>query len=187
LSSDDEWKDDNPTLPQKIMALLSPQKIKDILLPPRKTKVKKIKKLKETETTNTIDVKETPSKDVVEIKQEPKPEPKPEAEPEPPVEQEPEPEIKSKSKKIKKTYNDDEWKEENPQKEKFIPQLDRQLPGTMMLKRIVATILVLLYIYGIIFVTRTETLATLLFLATAFILIDYLVITGPPKKDKWMD
>lgn len=181
MSSDDEWKDDNPTLLQKIMALLSPQKIKDILLPPRKTKVRKIKKSKETETTNTIDVKETPPKDVVEIK----PEPKPEAEPEPSIEQEPE--QKFKSKKVKKTYNDEEWKEENPQKEKFIPQLDRQLPGTMVLKRIITIILVFLDIAGVIFVTRTETLATVLLLATAFILIDYLSITGPPKKEKWMD
>lgn len=163
MSSEEKWEDEEePNLLQKILK---------IILPPRKPKVSKEPKVKK-EKHKKLNKKD---KNVVEQKTE-----KTIKSTEQPATEQ------SASKKPdnedKEVWNDDD----KPERKKFVPQLDRQLPGTMIIKRLIATILIILNILGLVFTGSRNTYSTVVLLLVTFILLDYLAITGTPKTEKWM-
>jgi len=83
-----------------------------------------------------------------------------------------------KNKKEKKVLDEDEWKPET-KKEKVArtPDVSRGLPGNLMVKRGVATILFFIYMLLLIYVVRFELFSTIICIASAIIVLDYLAIT----------
>jgi len=83
-----------------------------------------------------------------------------------------------KNKKEKKPLGDDDWKSDT-KREKIIrtPDVSRGLPGNLMVKRGVATILFFIYILLLIYVVRFELFSTIICIASAIIVLDYLAIT----------
>jgi hypothetical protein len=175
LSSDDEWKEDEEwTLSQKII-----KKVKSILFPsrkPREQRGKRIKRKNRNFDDVVIDissvkqpVEQVVKQPVVETKVEPKPEPE------------------LKSEKSRKPKQEEKWDEDKPQKARFIPNLDRTFPGPMVVKRLIATVLLLCFTGLLIFVLRDSPIPAIICFLTMIIFIDYLIITGPQKTEKWAD
>ena len=183
--SDEEWKEDEVlTLSQKIKKLFSPDKVKKVkktLSPPplKQTSTKKIRRLKKNRhkkdsdvddvnvippniQPNTVNVEDKLTISESSI-------------------------LQSLSPTLEIKEKDDRWiDEDKPKNKKYIPQIDRQLPLPLVIKRIMASIIVLTIISGIIFVIR-EPIPILLLLIIGFLLLDYLSITGPQKEEKWND
>jgi hypothetical protein len=168
LSSDEKWEDEEtPNILQKILKKL---------IPPKKPKVPKEPKV----------VKNKHKK----LNKKGKSEIEPETITKPNTEQLTTEQPISENKVDKKTNGEDKevWKDDDkPEKKAFVPQLDRQLPGTMVIKRIIATLLILVNILGLVFTSSRNTYSTVVLLLVTFILLDYLAITGKPKTEKWMN
>ena len=166
MASEEKWEDiEEPNTLKKIL---------NKVFPPKKSKVKNKNKQEPSIDTNKVETKET----IQEIQPEPKPI-----------------EIQQKKKKKKplfslrppksKKVDSEDWEKDTPNKKPFIPKLDNQVPITMVLKRIIATILLLANLIGLIYGGSQNTYSTIVLLLVTLILLDYLSITGSYKKESW--
>jgi uncharacterized membrane protein len=173
--SNDEWEQDEP--PTNILG-----KIKLFLLPKRKKKSKLI------EETKPVDVTVLPVSDpekVIEVTTEIKSESETKVEvEETPSKEETKPSKKQKGKKIKQPKSEDDWVADPKTKKKmFQPDLGRGLPGNLMVKRGVATILFFIYLLLLIYVVKFELFSTVICIASIIIILDYLAITRGRLED----
>mgnify|MGYP001163230726 CR=1 FL=1 len=161
--SNDEWEQDEP--PTNILG-----KIGHLLFP----KKKKSKKTKE-EPVETVSPPTTEVANVVPTTPEVTPEPQPE-----PIKED-----KKSKKHKKKEKSDEDWVEdEKPKKQTIEPDLSRGLPGSLWIKRAIATILFLVYGILLVYVVKFETFSTIICITTLIILLDYLAITRG-KTEQW--
>ena len=167
--SNDEWEQDEP--PTNILG-----KIGLFLFP------KKKKKSKQVEETTPTDVTILPVSDAEkEITTEP--EIKPVVE-ELPKEEETKPSKKHNGKKNKQPKSEDDWVADPKIKKKmFQPDVGRGLPGNLMVKRGVATILFFIYLLLLIYVVKFELFSTIICIASIIIILDYLAITRGRLED----
>ena len=167
MASEEKWEDiEEPNTLKKIL---------NKVFPPKKLKVKKEKKQTESINNNIVETKET----IPEVKPEP-------------ILVEKVPEKKKKKKTLfslrppkSKKVDSEDWEKDTPNKKPFIPKLDNQVPITMVLKRIIATILLLANLIGLIYGGSQNTYSTIVLLLVTLILLDYLSITGSYKKESW--
>lgn len=173
--SNDEWEQDEP--PTNILG-----KIGLFLFP------KKKKKSKQVEETKPVDVTVIPVSGLekelevtTDIKSEP--EIKIEVE-ETPSKEETKPSKKHNGKKSKQPKSEDDWVADPKVKKKmFQPDIGRGLPGNLLVKRGVATILFFIYLLLLIYVVKFELFSTVICIASIIIILDYLAITRGKLED----
>ena len=166
MASEEKWEDiEEPNTLKKIL---------NKIFPPTKSKVKNKNKQEPSIDTSKVETKETI--------QETQPEPKP---------------IETQQKKKKKKHsfslrppkpknvNSEDWEKDKQNKKSFVPKLDNQVPITMVIKRIIASILLLANLIGLIYGGSQNTYSTIVLLLVTLILFDYLSITGSYKKESW--
>jgi len=90
--------------------------------------------------------------------------------------------------KVETTEKEDVWEaEEKPLRrakvKKFKPDLNRSTIGPMWLKRVVALLLLLLFVYLAFMVMRVQPISAGVYLVLVFILMDYLSITRGGQSD----
>lgn len=167
--SNDEWEQDEP--PTNILG-----KIKLFLFPKKKKKSKQVEEIKP------VDVTVLPVSGL-EKEVTTEPEIKTEVE-ETPSEEETKPSKKHKGKKTKQPKSEDDWVADPKTKKKpFQPDLGRGLPGNLMVKRGVATILFFIYLLLLIYVVKFELFSTVICIASIIIILDYLAITRGRLED----
>ena len=167
--SNDEWEQDEP--PTDILG-----KIGLFLFP------KKKKKSKQVEEINPVDVTILPVSGL-EKEATTEPEIKTEVE-ETPSEEEIKSSKKHKGKKDKQPKSEDDWVADPKTKKKlFQPDLGRALPGSLLVKRGVATILFFIYLLLLIYVVKFELFSTVICIASIIIILDYLAITRGRLED----
>jgi len=173
--SNDEWEQDEP--PTNILG-----KIGLFLFP------KKKKKSKQVEETKPIDITVLPVSGL-EKELEATSETKIESEIKPvveelPIEEETKSSKKYNGKKNKKPKSEDDWVADPKVKKKmFQPDIGRGLPGNLLVKRGVATILFFIYLLLLIYVVKFELFSTVICIASIIIILDYLAITRGKLED----